>query len=67
MAGQWLSIQNHLSTPTSFYFGHQGYEYIDLGRVWQIGLFVGLLLWLFLVVRAIRPALKKAGEQSNLL
>ena len=37
----------------SFYFGHQGYEYIDLGRVWQIGLFVGLLLWLFLVVRVV--------------
>ncbi len=41
MAGQWLSIQNHLSDSASFYFGHQGYEYIDLGRVWQIGLFVG--------------------------
>src|SRR4029079_4936146 len=67
MAGQWLSVQNHLSPSASFYFGHQGYEYIDLGRVWQIGLFVGLLLWLGLVVRVIVPALKHPGEQRHLL
>lgn len=67
LAGQWLSIQNHLSDSASFYFGHQGYEYIDLGRVWQIGLFVGLLLWLCLVVRVVGPALKRSGEQKHLL
>ena len=62
LAGEWLSIQNQLSDATSFYFGHQGYEYVDLGRVWQIALFVGLLLWLFLVVRVLRPALEEAGR-----
>jgi nitric oxide reductase subunit B len=67
LAGQWLSIQNHLSASASFYFGHQGYEYIDLGRVWQIGLFVGLLLWLFLVVRVVGPALKTPSDQRHLL
>jgi nitric oxide reductase subunit B len=67
MAGQWLSIQNRLSPTASFFFGHQGYEYVDLGRVWQIGLFVGLLLWLGLVVRVVTPALKQSGEQRHLL
>lgn len=67
LAGQWLSIQNHLSDTGSFYFGHQGYEYIDLGRFWQIGLFIGLLLWLILVVRVVGPALKRSGEQKHLL
>jgi nitric oxide reductase subunit B len=67
MAGQWLSVQHHLSPSASFYFGHQGYEYIDLGRAWQIGLFAGLLLWLFLVVRVVVPALKNSGEQRHLL
>ena len=28
---------------------------------------MGLLIWLFLVIRAIRPALKNAGEQRHLL
>jgi nitric oxide reductase subunit B len=67
LAGEWLSIHNRLSDTASFYFGHQGYEYVDLGRAWQIGLLVGLLLWLFLVVRAVRPALREPGEQRHLL
>jgi len=32
MTGEWLSISNRLSGDAWFYFGHQGYEYIDLGR-----------------------------------
>jgi nitric oxide reductase subunit B len=67
LAGEWMSVQNKLSDATSFYWGHQGYEYVDLGRGWQLLLFVGLLLWLFLVIRATRPALKAPGEQRNLL
>lgn len=67
MTGQWLSVMNRLSDSTSFLWGHQGYEYVDLGRAWQILLFVGLLIWLLLVVRAIRPALKESGEQKPLL
>ena len=65
MAGEWLSIQNKLSDANSFFFGHQGYEYVDLGRGWQILLFVGLLLWLFLVVRATRPALKSRRRTTQ--
>jgi len=67
LAGQWLSVQNKLSDTASFYFGHQGYEYVDLGRVWQIALFVGLLLWFFLMVRVLLPALRKPGEQKQLV
>jgi len=69
LAGEWMSIQNKLSDANSFLWGHQGYEYVDLGRGWQILLFVGLLIWLFLVVRAIRPALKNGGggEHRQLL
>lgn len=67
LAGQWLSIQNKLTDTLAFYFGHQGYEYVDLGRFWQIALMAGLLLWLFLMVRALRPALKQAGEQKQLV
>ncbi len=69
LAGEWLSIQHKLpSDAVSFLFGHQGYEYVDLGRVWQIALLVGLLLWLFLVVRVVRPALRaQEGGQKQLV
>lgn len=63
LAGEWLSIHNKLSDANAFLWGHQGYESVDLGRGWQILLFAGLLIRLFLVVRAIRPALQTQGEQ----
>lgn len=67
LTGEWLSIKNKLSDADSFLWGHQGYEYVDLGRVWQVLLFVGLLIWLFLIVRSVRPALKTADAQRPLL
>jgi nitric oxide reductase subunit B len=67
MAGEWLSIEGKLTGAASFLWGHQGYEYIDLGRIWQILLFAGLLFWYFLVVRTVRPALGKAGQEHRQL
>src|SRR5262249_25492964 len=45
----------------------QGYEYVDLGRFWQIFLFVGLFVWLGLMVRALLPALRRRDEARPLL
>ena len=45
----------------------QGYEYVDLGRFWQILLFVGLVLWLLLMVRSLKPAFKKNSEDNRSL
>jgi nitric oxide reductase subunit B len=67
MAGQWLSIHQRLSEDAWFYFGHSGYEYIDLGRAFQIALLVGLFLWLALMVRALLPALRRNDEQKPIL
>ncbi len=68
MAGQWLSIHGRLGHDTAwFYFGHSGYEYIELGRAFQIALFVGLFLWLGLLLRAIAPALRRRDEQRPIL
>jgi len=67
MAGEWMGIMQMLGLSDNFYFGHQGYEYVDLGRFWQIFLLVGLFLWLFLLIRAIRPAITKGGESKHLL
>ena len=67
MVGEWLSIKHLLPEQFWFYFGHSGYEYIDLGRFFQIALLVGLFLWLFLMWRGIKPALKKNDEQKPIL
>jgi nitric oxide reductase subunit B len=68
MAGQWLSVMGKLGTGNGwFWLGHSGYEYIDLGRLWQILLLVGLFLWLGLVARAVFPALAKKDDQRPIL
>jgi len=51
-----------------FWFGHQGWEYLDLGRGWQILLAAALAVWVFLLFRGIAPARKhpKDGAISSL-
>ncbi|WNG39690.1 nitric-oxide reductase large subunit [Archangium violaceum] len=66
--GQWASVQQRMGNGDYWYwFGHQGWEYVDLGRFWQIFLFVGLFVWLFLTARAVWPALKKPSDGRPLL
>ena len=68
LAGEWMSIQNKLSDNAAFLWGHQGYEYLDLGRVWQWLLLIGLFLWLFLTLRPLAPMLgQKANGNRSLL
>ncbi|MDR7210554.1 nitric-oxide reductase large subunit [Flavobacterium piscis] len=67
MAGQWFGVMQKLNLVENFWFGHQGYEYVDLGRFWQIFLLVGLFLWLALMVRPLIPILKKKTQEKNLI
>lgn len=68
MAGQWASVMHLLNNNDLwFWFGHQGYEYVDLGRVWQAALFIGLLLWLFLIARTAIPGLKRNDNTKSLI
>jgi nitric oxide reductase subunit B len=64
--GSFLAIKHILPPSLSFWLGHQGYEYLDLGRVWQLALFVGILFWLGLMLRAMLPAFKKGGDKNLL-
>ena len=67
LIGEWMGVMQKLGFTTNFWFGHQGYEYVDLGRFWQAFLFIGLVIWLILMFRALLPALKKPSENKQLL
>ncbi len=67
MAGELLGVHQKLGHEMNFWFGHQGLEYVDLGRFWQLFLFAGLFIWLFLMGRALYPMLKKPTENKHLL
>ncbi|MGE0665814.1 MAG: nitric-oxide reductase large subunit [Sphingomonadales bacterium] len=64
--GQWFAVMQTLGLEHNFWFGHQGWEYADMGRFWQIFLFVGLLMWLFLVGRALWPAMREKSEARHI-
>jgi len=65
--GNYLAIAQILPPEWNFWLGHQGYEYVDLGRLWQIGKFAGVAFWLVLMARGIFPALRTPGSDKNLL
>lgn len=62
--GEYLGINGKLGSLW-FWLGHQGSEYLDLGRFWQLLLAAGLVFWLFLMFRGLMPAMK-SNEQGEL-
>jgi nitric oxide reductase subunit B len=65
LVGAWAGIQGLLGEH-SFLWGHQGYEYVELGRVWQLLLIGAMVFWLWLMYRALKPALKRDGSRTGL-
>jgi nitric oxide reductase subunit B len=63
--GEVLGIKG-LIGKNWFWLGHQGWEYLELGRLWQIILFAGLIIWLGIVVRALKDHFKSGVEKWNL-
>jgi nitric oxide reductase subunit B len=66
MIGEYAGINDKLGNAW-FWLGHQGWEYLELGRVWQIVLAVGMVIWLFIVFRGIRSGLKREKDKGGLI
>ena len=63
----WIGTLQRQGFDFTFWVGNQGLEFTSMGRVWQIGLFAGLLIWLGLLGRALWPALKKPSETRGIV
>jgi nitric oxide reductase subunit B len=63
LLGEYLGI-NNWTGKFWFWIGNQGWEFLDLGRFWQILLAVGLVLWVILLMRAILPARKDQEKKE---
>lgn len=67
LIGNYLGIKGIIS-KNWFWFGNQGLSYLQLGRAWQIGFFLGLLLWSILVFRGFWPIKdKRVNALKNIL
>lgn len=54
LLGVWLGISQLLGSGW-FWFGNQGWEYLELGRIWQYLLVAGLLAWFAILWALARP------------
>jgi nitric oxide reductase subunit B len=66
LTGEVLGIKGLLGNWW-FWLGHQGWEFLELGRIWQILLFVGLIFWLVIVYRAVGNHLKTHKDEFSAL
>lgn len=57
LAGEFAGIQGWIHKGWSW-FGDQGFEYLDLGRFWQILLTIGLFFWVVILFRGLRGKLR---------
>jgi nitric oxide reductase subunit B len=67
LAGEALGI-NRMLGSLWFWLGHQGWEYLELGRIWQVLLAVGLVIWMVLLFRGVtqRGKREKGKEIASL-
>ena len=64
LLGEVLGIKGYLGQAW-YWLGHQGWEYLELGRLWQILLLGGLIFWLVIVYRAMVPVLRAPAQETE--
>jgi nitric oxide reductase subunit B len=57
LIGSYLGVHGVLENAASNWFGLQGFEYLDLARLWQVLLTIGLVVWVFMLWRVLRRRL----------
>jgi nitric oxide reductase subunit B len=58
LLGEAASLKNFITVKGPwFWLGAQGWEYLDLGRLWQILLTGGLFFWVAILVRGLKERL----------
>ena len=58
LLGEAASIKDLIKVEGPwFWIGSQGWEYLDLGRLWQILLVIGMFLWVVILIRGLKERL----------
>jgi len=63
LLGEWAGIAQLLGKAW-FWVGNQGWEYLELGRAWQILLAIGLVFWFVLLWRNVAPAWRDSERRG---
>jgi len=62
LIGEWAGMSGLLG-KLWFWLGNQGWEYLELGRIWQVLLIVGLFVWFAMLWTLARP--RQVSEQAK--
>ena len=66
LLGEWAGISQILG-QWWFWLGNQGWEYLELGRLWQYLLIAGLLVWFTLLFKLLQPDALNDSEAKPLV
>lgn len=68
LLGEWAGLRDWLPRLW-FWLGDQGWEYLEIGRLWQYALILSLVFWFYLLWRALSPARRdpERRELANFL
>jgi len=66
LLGEWAGISQMLD-QWWFWLGNQGWEYLELGRLWQYLLIAGLLAWFTLLFKLLQPDTLNDSEAKPLV
>jgi len=59
LVGIYMGQTGILTGTLAYWFGSQGWEFMELGRFFQFTLLASFALWIFIIYRGVSPYLKK--------
>ncbi|TAJ95298.1 MAG: nitric-oxide reductase [Gammaproteobacteria bacterium] len=62
--GIYLGQTGRLSDEVAYWFGSQGWEFLELGRFWHILMLCGFVLWIVIIFRSVRQWITKQNLWS---
>ncbi len=64
VTGIYVGQRGWINDTLSYWFGSQGWEFIELGRFFQLLLLAAFTLWIYIIYRAVKPWLNKRNVWS---
>jgi len=53
--GIYLGHTGYMSDDMAYWFGSQGWEFLELGRFWHILMLASFCLWVYIIFRSVKP------------
>lgn len=63
MLGEWGDILGFVKERW-WLFGHFGWEYLEMGKFWQILFILAMVLWIVILMRGFIPAIRRKGQSG---